>query len=449
MDDVKYIEKRNSSKLFRSELPTGALPFTYVGAAGQAAFIDMDDSYFLEAAAMIWEAKMAKNKSVDPGLQYLIDIGFDRIRGKNGLTDRWIKVFGKKEAEQIRNKWESLPAGSKEFYDFKNSDPEISRSFSEAYDSDIIRKACNYIASHKAHFGKTILEVGCESGYMTGFLAKEFPEARILSIDRSQAAVDMAKSKMEAMSILNVEFRVASLQDIEEQFDTVFCMRTIQENLSHEDAPYKGEPLLSQFFRYSEMTEEYTQLLISCLKDDGTLCVFERVGHNPLMCGWMMELCFSQCAPDISTYNEVQCEEAGNLSTFQAFVCRNKAAGDPQKMFDLWYSAIKIDVNAKASLTGWNALAYLRANAGDLIRGVRIFDRDNKQVGRFAAFRDKDDDALMYYLNAAGDEIKLYGFSINEKNNVLDHLQKMIDQYVKAGLYEKEIDPEEDFLEGK
>ncbi len=38
---------------------------------------------------------MAKKRSVDPGLQYLQEIGFDRIRGKYGLADRWVKVFGK------------------------------------------------------------------------------------------------------------------------------------------------------------------------------------------------------------------------------------------------------------------------------------------------------------------------------------------------------------------
>ena len=91
---------------------------------------------------------MAKNKIIDPGLKYLQEIGFNRIRGKYGLVDRWKSVFGNAKAEQIWKQWDSLPTGSIEFYDFKNSDPEISRSFSEAYDGDIIRKACNYIAAH-------------------------------------------------------------------------------------------------------------------------------------------------------------------------------------------------------------------------------------------------------------------------------------------------------------
>lgn len=391
---------------------------------------------------------MAKNRIIDPGLQYLQEIGFERIKGKYGLSDRLIKSFGENKAAQIWKKWESLSIGSKELYDYKNSDPMISKAFSEAFDGDIIRRACNYIASQKESFGSTILEVGCESGTMTGFLAKTFPDAKITAIDRSPAAVEIAKNKIKAWGIQNVEFCVASLEEVSEQFETVFCMRTIQENICFDEAPFMGEPLLSQFYDYGELSEEYTHQLINCLTEDGNLCIFERVGHDPLMCGWMMKLCLCKCAPDTSTYQEIQCEEASKRNTFQAFICRNNTTENPQKMVDLWYKAFQIDVTGKNTLTGWNALAYLSANAGKLIRGVRILNQDNEQVGRFALFYDKDDESLIYYLNAAGGhELQLLGFS-GEKEEVLDHLQKTIDQNVQTGLHAEEIDPENDFVEG-
>ena len=392
-----------------------------------------------------------KNREMDPGLKYLLEIGFERVKGKYGLSERLEKAFDKTKALQIWKEWHSLPTGSKEFYDFKNSDPKLSKIFSEAYDFDILRKACNYVDSQKENFGATILEVGCESGYMTGFLAKTFPDARIVSIDRSQAAIDIAKQRADAIGIRNVEFRTAYLNAIEEKFDTVFCMRTIQENINSDDCPFIGEPLMLQFFLYDEMTEDYTKQLINCIKDDGTLCIFERVGHNPLMCGWMMGLCLAECAPDINTYQEIVCEEAGTQNTFQAFVCRNKTEGDPQKMINLWSNAIQIDVTGKAELTGWNALAYLSANAGEMIRGVRVIATDggDEQVGRFAVFTDKDKDSLLYYLNAAGgSEIKLYGCPANEKDKVLEHMQKTIDKNLYGGHRIVEIDPNEDFIEG-
>ena len=40
---------------------------------------------------------------------------------------------------------------------------------------DVLRQACNYVASHKEYFGHTILELNCATGLMTGFLAGTFP----------------------------------------------------------------------------------------------------------------------------------------------------------------------------------------------------------------------------------------------------------------------------------
>lgn len=392
---------------------------------------------------------MAKKRSVDPGLQYLQEIGFDRIRGKYGLADRWIKVFGKEKMEQLFKQREKIGDGTTEFYEFKNSDQELSKSFSEAYDGDIIRKACNYISNHKEYFGDTILEVGCESGYMTGFLAKTFPDAKIVSIDRSQAAIDMAMRRLESLGSSNVEFRVMQLNEVHEQFDTVFCMRTIQENLDYDEAPFVGEPIVSQFFQYAALTDEYTDLLIGCLKDDGYLCAFERVGHDPLMCGWMVKLCLSNCAPIMDTYTEVKCEEVGDTNTFQAFICRKGSSGNTQEMIHLWYGAIEVDPSGRGTLTGWNALSYLNDNAGKLIRGVRIFNNNKEQVGRFAVFYDKDNEPLIYYLNAAGgSEVQLYSYDKSLENDILKHLQEVVDLNTKSGLNAQEIDPEEEFLEG-
>ena len=84
------------------------------------------------------------------------------------------------------------------------------------YDIDIIRKACNYIAENKEYFGKTILEVGCDAGYMTGFLAKTFPDAKIVSIDRSESAMNIAKANLEILDVHNVELKHCALKDVKE-----------------------------------------------------------------------------------------------------------------------------------------------------------------------------------------------------------------------------------------
>ena len=386
--------------------------------------------------------------SEDAGLKYLKEIGFERIKNPHGLAERFVKLFGRQRADQIWETWESLSAASLDFYEFKNSDPQISKAITEAYDGDILRKACNYVDSHRSCFGETILEVGCESGYMTGFLARTFSDARIVSIDRSQAALNLAKKRAESMGITNVEFRVASIDNIEEKFDTVFCMRTINENISDEKRPFDGEALLNQFVGYKELTREYTHKLLSCLKDDGCLCIFERNVHDALICGWMMELCQANCSPDIETYQELYCEEAGEKNAFNAFVCHNQREEDPQEVIDLWYETKKFDDGKNDMKTDLNALAFLAKHAGRFVRGIRIINKENRQCGRFLICFDRESDAVIHFFYAAGgDGIRLYTLPADQKDDVISLMESFIPNNVKIGNRVEEIDPSNGFTE--
>lgn len=392
---------------------------------------------------------MGQARETDAGLKYLMDIGFKRIRGKYGLSDHWQKIFGKAKTDILWKQWKSLKGGSPELYEFKNSDPEISKSFVEAYDGDIIRKACNYIADHKTYFGKTILEIGCDAGYMTGFLARTFPNASIVSIDRCEAAISIAKKRMTDFGVTNVEFMHCELKDLEKKFDTVFCMRTIQENVDFSEMPFTGEALLYQIACYATLTEDYTLQLLSHINTDGNLCVFERVGHDPLMCGWLSQLSMMDCGLIPNTYHEYSCIEVESNNTFQAFICKPGVKTELGAIYTLWREAMQMNYKGVTSLTGWNALAYLHENAGKLIRGVRVFDKDDEQVGRFVAFHDKDGEPLIYYLAAAGgSEYTLYSYAEQVRDDLLKHLQDTINLNVRGGNRVEEIKPNDEWIEG-
>ena len=112
---------------------------------------------------------------------------------------------------------------------------------------DVLRQACNYIASHKEYFGHTILELNCATGLMTGFLAGTFPGSKIVAIDENESALKAAEKRIADSGIGNVEFRNCSAGDVDGLFDTVFSMGTLPENMDEHLLPYAGEPLLYQF----------------------------------------------------------------------------------------------------------------------------------------------------------------------------------------------------------
>ena len=79
-----------------------------------------------------------------------------------------------------------------------------------------------------------------------------------------------------------------------------------------------------------------------------------------------------------------------------------------------------------------------------------MFDKEMNQVGRFGVFRDKDDEPTIYYFSAPnGNEITLTGCAAEIEEDVLKHLQATIDINVRSGNTVEEIDPEDDFHEGK
>ncbi len=227
-------------------------------------------------------------------------------------------------------------------------------------------------------------------------------------------------------------------------------MRTLRENIMEDEMPFRGEPVMKQFIYCAESTSEYTAQLLSCINKTGYLCAFERIEHDPLMCGWLMELNSQGFGILLDSYQEYICEEAGGENHFQAHVCKAETKVEFQEVFSLWYKAMDINLANVSSLKGWNALVYLHDNAGELIRGARIYDADKKQIGRFALFRDKDNEPYIYYLNAAnGHETIMTSCAPEIEDQVLEHLEKTIEVNRKNGCTIEEIDPEDDdFLEG-
>lgn len=132
----------------------------------------------------------------DPELEYMQQLGVKALRSTRVIFDELDRKFGIEKGRKIstmissRAERENYTGESdwqeadRQFYDFKNGDYALSLYLTGAFDGDIIRKTCNWIADHKDLFGETILEIGCDIGLISCFLAKTFPDSTITAIDR-------------------------------------------------------------------------------------------------------------------------------------------------------------------------------------------------------------------------------------------------------------------------
>ncbi|HFL2715750.1 TPA: class I SAM-dependent methyltransferase, partial [Legionella pneumophila] len=98
-----------------------------------------------------------------------------------------------------------------------------------------------------------ILEIGCGSGNMTSFIAKEVePLGQVIAIDNSESQLLFAKKTIQKAKCQNVTFKLLSaynLDELNESFDIVYCRFVMH----HLHSPRKA-----------------IQLIYDCLKPGGT-----------------------------------------------------------------------------------------------------------------------------------------------------------------------------------
>lgn len=114
-------------------------------------------------------------------------------------------------------------------YDFKNYSYERSMAMTLGFDQGYLKGVGAWLEMHKDLFGESVLDVGCDNGVLTCFIAKLLPESHVLGVDRCTGSVKNAAELATKLNLSNVEFKhVCELK--EEMFDTVVAARIFQEN---------------------------------------------------------------------------------------------------------------------------------------------------------------------------------------------------------------------------
>ena len=113
--------------------------------------------------------------------QYLLSLGITPSHSFSDVEHKIIEASDQEIASELLNavndRANKIDKGDSWFYSFKNQTYNLSMAVSSAFDGDILKRACNWIMQNKDCFGKTILEIGCDTGIMSCFLAKTFPDA--------------------------------------------------------------------------------------------------------------------------------------------------------------------------------------------------------------------------------------------------------------------------------
>lgn len=381
----------------------------------------------------------------DPGLLYVQKLGISPAKTVEALTMSMQAKFG---YERAKTYWDNLPTTGedKNFFEQKNSDEEISYLFTGGHDADIIRQCANWIDSHKEAFGRSILEVGCDIGFMTGFLALTFPESRITAIDHSQNSINMAGKLMNKLGVTNVELICTELKDLDEdrQYDSVISMRCLNENLvtGGNDLDSPTYDMLSDDIlnRFIPAITDYYSLLLSHLSYKGSLISITNAGPAPLTMSWMNTMVMTGLEINKDSYTKLYCKTPlrGGSLLIQAFYAVNII--DPEAIHEndgesqvnaedvnipskesmisyletsVWIAKNMVRDPSAAMFQGWEAEIMRENLAEDIIDGIALLDPKGKPIARFCLYSDSIDPTavLSYAANDGGMTLAIYDIS--------------------------------------
>lgn len=193
-------------------------------------------------------------KKKDPVLDYIRTFDVFPARSGSAAGAELRRRFGNQWAEDLLDAAVQLSEdreGPGRFYSLKNRDLDTSLFINLLLGGEVIRQGCAYfeeavrrLLPPEAQAGKRLLDIGCENGLLTCYLAKQFPELSVTGMDRNAAAVSCAKELASRLSLSNVDFVTGDITDAVDasestdpsapggisRFDLVCSFRTLHEN---------------------------------------------------------------------------------------------------------------------------------------------------------------------------------------------------------------------------
>ena len=372
----------------------------------------------------------------DPGLVYVQELGFRTARNQRAAEANLQRRVGMKKARECLDWLRARPVSShnermnemKALYSKKNEALDLSLAISEMFDADYIRKMCNHIAEHIECFGKTILDVGCDNGIITCFIARLCPEARITGIDRCEESICSARQLAQKLGVSNVEFVRASIESYSGgQFDTVLESRVIQENIS--------DPEISVFdtfynisLQYKNVVAPYMRSLLQHVKENGHIILGHLGDFIPSNMGDLLYLSEMQIEPvdnrvlyfscmgvqqsiqvlnwKNTTYTKCQIPDqlSEELQTINNSSFLNPYLKDNHFLARLIFVSEMEDANVQLNdglYFGWNANLLFEENAGTLICGYHIYLKDQDKPNMYSLWNNAKDKTAVFYFGAS------------------------------------------------
>lgn len=367
---------------------------------------------------------------------YMQEVGLKYVKNTNdfltGLAIRTNKDYTKKIATELNSRATGQNSSNSYFYQIKNEDYAGSIFVSAAFDGGVFRHIGNIIIDNPQLFDGKIIDLACDCGIVTCFIAKTYPNCHITGVDINQLAVDNAKKLAENLGIQNVDFVCSNAYEFnsEEKADTITSFRGLLDVCMKETngLPFFGERTWREN-QYRDAFSDYAKVFKNNLKESGFVFCIERYTPEYGWIGWLEALkeqginalsdkCFLMKASDISSVKE-----------YSVTVAQYNSSDDsPIEVID---SILSKNFKTSTGYDGYMAEYALYADTQGEIKFYDVYNIEKGQiVHQFALSTAKSGKIITYDANGNKKKIKY----LNPKK--ADFAKKDIEQ--KLSVYNSE-----------
>lgn len=348
-----------------------------------------------------------------------------------GLASATDKKYAYEVGNQLNARAKGEPVSNDAFYKLKNKSLNGSLFISAAFDSGVFRHIGNLIIDKKDLFNGNVLDMCCDCGIVTCFMAKMYPNCHFVGIDKNQLAINNAVEFAQKQKLENVEFKCMDVEDAPAlgKFNLITSFRCL---LDVTDKKTKKLPKFGEFEYveklYQQAFSDYSSQISSCLNENGSLISVERYGASYGWLGWLNALNANGLCFDENDCTIMFAKDISSLKEYSVTVCSKNANDLTPK--DIYNNAMMKKYHPGKPADGANARFALYQQAVGEIRFTNIYKED-KLIHCFA-FAKADGDKNMYF-DACADSQKLKFYNDKKAESVNNEYKRTLKLFEDAG----------------
>lgn len=360
---------------------------------------------------------------------YMEKVGLRYLKDAKSLMAALIMKVDKKYAEEVANtlnaRAEGLPADNAAFYELKNRTLDGSIVLSAAFDGGVFRHIGNIVIDSAEKLKGEVLDLCCDCGIVTCFMAENNPESHFIGVDINESAVENAKQLAERLGLNNVEFICSDVYELNlgREFDAVTSFRSLL------DAAEKQTKGLNYIGLRQEREDTYetafapfAEIVSKHLKPQGFVLSVERYTAEYGWLGWMQAL----AKQGIYSSEESGLMRAQDISSVKEYSVTYAYKSEETKPLGVYNAALSKQFKSGTGYDGSMAEFALYYDSVGEIEFTLVY-KNNRVIHQYSvAYNEK---GKVIYFDASNDTRKIKFFNPKKEDSVREDIERNLKLY--------------------